>query len=166
MTTCSAMFPARSDLSDWRRPSSDRGMIAMLEEFGDTSGWMTFFVATEPHHLKAQALLRRWHNSARTVVTTNYVLAELVAPLMSRGRGAREQKWSIPETIRSLPWVRVVHITPELDARAWDLLKKRPDKDWSLVDCASFVVMDDRGITDALTTDGHFEQAGFVRLSK
>jgi uncharacterized protein len=62
--------------------------------------------------------------------------------------------------------VEIVHIDPALDAEAWDLLKARADKEWSLVDCASFVIMQHRGITQALTTDHHFEQAGFVRLLK
>jgi predicted nucleic acid-binding protein len=43
---------------------------------------------------------------------------------------------------------------------------RRPDKDWSLTDCISFVVMRDRGITEALTGDHHFEQAGFKALLK
>ena len=42
----------------------------------------------------------------------------------------------------------------------------RPDKDWSLTDCISFVVMQERNIQDALTADHHFEQAGFVALLK
>jgi predicted nucleic acid-binding protein len=46
------------------------------------------------------------------------------------------------------------------------LLKARLDKEWSLVDCASFVVMQHRSIVEALTADHHFEQAGFVRLLK
>jgi uncharacterized protein len=40
----------------------------------------------------------------------------------------------------------------------------RPDKDWFLTDCISFVVMQDEGLTDALTADGHYEQAGFKAL--
>jgi predicted nucleic acid-binding protein len=60
----------------------------------------------------------------------------------------------------------VVHIDPELDEQAWQLLSNRQDKHWSLVDCASFVLMNQRGLVEALTTDQHFEQAGFVRLLK
>ncbi|HEX8230861.1 MAG TPA: hypothetical protein VF826_16315 [Chloroflexia bacterium] len=62
--------------------------------------------------------------------------------------------------------VEIVHIDKALDEQAWELLSKRPDKDWSLVDCSSFVVMRQRGIQEALTTDHHFEQAGFTRLLK
>lgn len=59
-----------------------------------------------------------------------------------------------------------VFVDPALDAAGWALLKSRPDKEWSLVDAASFIVMQERGIIEALTTDHHFEQAGFVRLLK
>ena len=52
------------------------------------------------------------------------------------------------------------------DTLAWTLYKSRLDKAWSLVDCSSFVVMQQLGIQKALTTDQHFEQAGFIRLLK
>jgi predicted nucleic acid-binding protein len=47
---------------------------------------------------------------------------------------------------------------------AFTLYGNRPDKSWSLTDCASFVVMRERGLTEALTTDEHFRQAGFRAL--
>jgi uncharacterized protein len=55
---------------------------------------------------------------------------------------------------------------PALWQRGIELYAERPDKGWSLTDCISFVVMQDRGITDALTADHHFEQAGFTALLK
>jgi predicted nucleic acid-binding protein len=45
-----------------------------------------------------------------------------------------------------------------------ELYSRRPDKEWSLTDCISFVVMEEHGLTEALTTDHHFEQAGFTAL--
>jgi uncharacterized protein len=48
----------------------------------------------------------------------------------------------------------------------WKLYGTRRDKDWSLTDCISFVVMQRHGITEALTGDHHFEQAGFRALLK
>jgi len=59
-----------------------------------------------------------------------------------------------------------VYVDSELDRQAWTLLETRPDREWRLVDCASFAVMQQRGIVEALTSDRHFEQAGFVRLLK
>ena len=46
------------------------------------------------------------------------------------------------------------------------LYSRRQDKDWSLTDCISFAVMQQQGLTDALTADHHFEQAGFTLLMK
>jgi len=66
--------------------------------------------------------------------------------------------------LKNTSYIEIVHISPLLDDQAWELLKSRPDKDWSLVDCASFVVMQQRGSPEALSTDHHFEQAGFARL--
>ena len=54
--------------------------------------------------------------------------------------------------------------TQELYRSAFDLFSQRTDKEWSLTDCISFVVMQQRGLTEALTSDGHFEQAGFKAL--
>ena len=50
------------------------------------------------------------------------------------------------------------------DSQAWDLLTQCKDKNWSLVDCASFVVMEHHVINEALTSDHHFEQAGLIKL--
>ena len=54
----------------------------------------------------------------------------------------------------------------ELFAQGIDLFRRRPDKAWSLTDCISFVLMESEGLTEALTGDHHFEQAGFVALLK
>ncbi len=62
--------------------------------------------------------------------------------------------------------VEVVHACDELFQRAAKLYADRPDKAWSLTDCTSFVVMQDRNLRQALTADRHFEQAGFVALMK
>ena len=60
--------------------------------------------------------------------------------------------------------VECVPLTDELYQQAFELFRSRPDKDWGLIDCVSFVVMRQRGLTEALTTDEHFEQAGFQAL--
>ena len=63
---------------------------------------------------------------------------------------------------------RVTIVPPDqtLFDRGLALYRKRPDKEWSLTDCISFVVMRNRGLTEALTEDHHFEQAGFVALMR
>jgi predicted nucleic acid-binding protein len=58
----------------------------------------------------------------------------------------------------------VVPFQPEPIESAVQLYRARPDKNWSLIDCLSFVVMERRQLTEALTTDGHFEQAGLTAM--
>jgi len=62
--------------------------------------------------------------------------------------------------------VSVVHIDQATDDEAWALLDARLDKQWSLVDASSFILMQRMGITEALTNDHHFEQASLVGLLK
>jgi len=57
-----------------------------------------------------------------------------------------------------------VPASAELVAKGVALFANRPDKDWSLTDCISFVVMEEQGIGEAFTTDHHFQQAGFTAL--
>ena len=62
------------------------------------------------------------------------------------------------------PYTEVVPETTDLFKEGLKLYSSRPDKGWSLTDCLSFVVMKERGILDALTSDHHFNQAGFHAL--
>jgi uncharacterized protein len=67
--------------------------------------------------------------------------------------------------LRSLD-IEVIWVDDNLHRRAIELLQQRMDKSYSLCDAVSFVIMRERGMSDALTTDQHFEQEGFQRLLK
>ena len=97
-------------------------------------------------------------------MTTNYILAELVALLTARLRLERPLILTIIDLLKAMQPLEIIHVDTTLDDAAWALLKARPDKNWSLVDATSFVVMTAHGMTQALTTDHHFTQAGYVRL--
>ncbi len=134
--------------------------------FADTSGWGSLADRAEPFHAQAAQIYRAKRQHGNKVVTTNYVLAELVALLTSPLQLGRPTLVSFVEKIKASSYVEVVHIDAATDHSAWQLLRSRLDKEWSMVDCASFIVMHQRGLLEALTTDHHFEQAGFVRLLK
>lgn len=136
----------------------------MNDRFVDTSGWASWTVDRDSFYDLAGLVVNETLASGGELVTTNWVLAELTALLHSPFRLPKPTRILILDDIRSDPSVRVVVIDPDLEAEAWDLWRTRPDKDWSLVDCASFVVMARLGITEAVTADHHFEQAGFARL--
>lgn len=102
---------------------------------------------------------------AGLVVTTEWVLTE-VADGMARPVRFRDLFLGLYAGLHTDAQVRIVPFSAELFAAGLDLYARRPDKEWSLTDCVSFVVMEREGITDALTGDRHFEQAGFVALLK
>ena len=140
--------------------------MSMNEIFADTSGWANYLVRSEPFHQQATQLMRQWHQEHTKVVTTNYVLSELVALFISPLRIPRPQQIQTIETIVAAEWIELVHIDKILHDQTWQFLRQYDDKMWSLVDCSSFVVMRERRISQGFTTDHHFEQAGFLRLLK
>lgn len=127
----------------------------MTTYFVDTSAWYELLDGSAPRHVEvARAMV-----GGGPLVTTSYVLHELVALLVARShRGAAE---SAGEHIRSSHSVRLLYPNPEDEHRAWRLFKERPDKTYSLTDCLSFVVMRRLRLTTAITTDAHFSQEGF-----
>lgn len=125
----------------------------------DTSGLLCFHHRGEPQHADAVAFLQ----TAIFRVTHSYVLAEFVA-LAGARRLPRRQAISFVAELGDNPLVEVVYVDEALHRDALTLLLRRPDKAWTLCDAVSFRLMERHGISEALTTDVHFEQAGFVRL--
>lgn len=95
-------------------------------------------------------------------ITTEAILTE-IGNALSRARW-RALGYATIQDLRSDPNIEVVSIVPALFDRALALYGERLDKEWGLTDCISFVVMQDRKLTQAMTTDRHFSQAGFVNL--
>lgn len=138
----------------------------MSNLFVDTSGWASLFIHSQTYYPQAEKYFRLAIQKQQKIYTTNYVIAELVALLNSPLRVSREKVFEIVDAIKTVSYVEVIHVDKEIDTLAWKLCKSRVDKAWSLVDCSSFIVMQKLDIQEALTTDQHFEQAGFIRLLK
>ncbi|MDJ0597457.1 MAG: PIN domain-containing protein [Crocosphaera sp.] len=132
--------------------------------FVDTSGWASLFIKTQTYHAQADQFFRLAIQQNKKIVTTNYVITELIALLNSPLRIPRSRIFETVDAIKTVSYVHILHIDKVTDTAAWELCKKRPDKAWSLVDCTSFILMEKWNICEALTTDQHFEQAGFIRL--
>ena len=98
----------------------------------------------------------------RRLVTTEFVLLEIGDGLAAVR--LRHQAVDIIELFRTDPDVEIVPAPTDLFAAAFALYRARADQGWRLTDCASFVVMGERGLTAALTADAHFRQAGFRAL--
>lgn len=138
----------------------------MNKVFADTSGWVNFLVPNQPFHDRAVSLMDIWSKSDLHLLTTNYILTEIVALIGSRMRVSRRDMVEFINDLKKSSWIEIVHITPEIDLKAWHLLTERLDKEWSYVDCASFVVMQEHNLQEAYTHDHHLEQAGFTCLLK
>ena len=96
------------------------------------------------------------------VITTIWVLVEVADALNSPNR--RRSTHQFLERLTTQPSTTIITADQEWYAKGMDLYGARPDKDWSLTDCISFAAMAEFGLTDALTGDHHFEQAGFRAL--
>jgi predicted nucleic acid-binding protein len=96
------------------------------------------------------------------LLTTEYILTE-VADAMAHPLD-RPKFLALVENLRNHSSVTILPSDPSLFAKGLELYRRRPDKDWPLTDCISFEVMNERGITEALTADIHFRQAGFKNL--
>ena len=103
------------------------------------------------------------YHAARIRVTHSYVLAEFVALAQAR-RLPRMAALTFVSDLVENPDIETIWVDEALHREAMALLMARPDKTYSLCDAVSFVLMRQRHVTEALTTDRHFEQEGFQRL--
>jgi predicted nucleic acid-binding protein len=111
----------------------------------------------------------QWHTAYRTVsavklVTTDEVLDEVLAHFSAFGRTMRLRAVAIIRQILIHPDIEVVPQSRQSFLDALALYEARPDKEYSLTDCASMATMRTRGISQVLTGDAHFAQEGFTSL--
>ena len=126
--------------------------------FADTFFYLALLDERDPSH--AQALAES--KVKRTLLTTEFILLEL-GNACARAEDHADYL-AVLAGVRASPRTRIISLDSRLLQRGLELFAARPDKNWSLTDCISFVVMQDEGLSEALTGDGHFEQAGFKAL--
>ena len=132
----------------------------MRDLFVDSFYYIALINPRDNHHERARTLApqiagcRFW--------TTDLVLVE-VANALSTQR-LRPHAAAYLRTVEQSSDTTIIRLTPNLFERALTLYEEHHDKTWSLTDCLSFVVMQDNDISEALTGDHHFTQAGFSSL--
>lgn len=127
--------------------------------FADTA----YFLALTNPRDALHASARSWSETLiRPVVTTSWVVQELADGLCAPATRAAFIR--IFASMEADPETTIIPFEAPLWRRGLELYARRPDKAWSLTDCISFVVMSERDLTEALTGDHHFEQAGFRAL--
>jgi len=130
--------------------------------FVDTAAWIALVNKDDEFHLEAVALHQKFMIQNYPLLTTDYVLTELANGL-SKGY-MRKATIKLIEKIKASDRCEVIHVDKSLFEKGWEIYKTYQDKEWSLTDCISFIVMRERGFREAFTSDHHFEQAGFIRL--
>ena len=131
----------------------------MSAVFADTFYFLALLNPRDQHHQLAHHIPAR---RVLDIVTTRAVLLELGDAFADTATRAIAAEFL--QALEDDAGVTIVSLDEQLYAGGLALSRDRPDKSWSLTDCISFVVMRNRGLTDALTGDRHFEQAGFTIL--
>ncbi len=131
----------------------------MKERFADA---FVFLAMLNRHDRCHAAAVEALAATCNPLVTTAWVLTELADGLCAAR--SRAVFVALEQRLRQNPSVTIIPSDERLYEAGLELYRQRPDKDWSLTDCISFVVMRERGIEEALTGDQHFAQAGFVAM--
>lgn len=126
--------------------------------FADTFYYIAVLRAGDSAHSRAVAESK----IDRPIITTEFILLELGNAFAHFAD--LSDFLGLVHAIQTSPRITVVPLDSQLMTRGLQLMAERQDKNWSLTDYISFVVMKDMGIRDALTADRHFEQAGFRAL--
>ena len=134
------------------------------EVFVDTAYAIALSSRNDLFHQQAVQLAREIKASSVRLVTTRAIVLEIGNALSKQRR--RHAGIKLLDALEADPNVEIIPLSEGLFQRAWQLFRERADKEWGLTDCVSFVVMQERSLTEVLTTDEHFHQAGFQPLMR
>ena len=130
--------------------------------FADSGYWIALWNPEDALHDRATTLAEALRSSA--VVTTRLVLIETLNFMAGMGLARRRYAVRMAQDLEDNPDVEIVPLSDAQFRAALERYAARPDQRWSVTDCASFLVMEERGMTDALAHDRDFKQAGFASL--
>ncbi len=131
--------------------------------FLDSAYAIALSAPKDEHHQRALALAERIEAQGTRLITTRAVIVE-IGDALSSSQYRQDAIKLLTSFEKDPEFVEIVPISEQLYAKAFQLYRTRPDKEWSMTDCISFIVMQERNLIEALTTDRHFQQAGFRAL--
>jgi len=135
------------------------------EVFLDTAYAIALASPSDLFHNRAVPKLADQAKEAGVRLVTTRAIALEIGNSLSKQR-YRQAAVKLLDALEVDSTIEIIPLSEQLYKRASSLYRARPDKEWSLTDCISFVVMQERGLAEALTTDDHFQQAGFQVLMR
>ncbi|MFN8486624.1 MAG: PIN domain-containing protein [Caldilineaceae bacterium] len=127
--------------------------------FVDTGYMLALEIRSDQNHSRARAHWQEVNKNRPQLVTTSYIFTEVVTFLNNRGHHAKATE--VGSRLLASSAVQLVHVDQALFYEGWSYFQKYHDKEYSLTDCISFLIMQRLSIQTALTFDKHFVQAGF-----
>lgn len=137
-------------------------MADLTPAFVDTAYVFALINTRDRWHARAAPWEETLSRQRRRLLTSQFVLIEIADGLSALS--FRQRAVAALDALSGSSLLEIVSASPQLYHDAFELYRNRRDKEWGLTDCSSFVIMQRRGLHDALTTDQHFVQAGFRAL--
>lgn len=133
-----------------------------MKVFVDIAAWIALANIDDELHTHAAQIMSDLLARKTKLITTDFVLLEVADALATPK--LRVNTVQLINRLRQTPILQIIPLSEALLAEGWAFYSQRMDKSWGLTDCTSFVVMLSEQITEAFTSDRHFEQAGFIKL--
>lgn len=136
--------------------------MASRRAFGDTSFFFALIAKRDPAHRPAVTAYEKLLRAGGRVVTTDYIIDETLTLTKARINALTSIK--LLDRIESSEAIELEELTPDRVLASKKYFRKHSDHGYSFTDCTSFVLMNERELKVALTTDRHFAEAGFEVL--
>ena len=136
--------------------------MARRDVLADTSALYAFVDKNDANHAAARDSVARILSEGRRIVATDYLVAETVN--LANARGGATVALRVLDLVEQSAGIRVEWIGADRFGAAKTFFRKNSDRRYSFTDCTSFVVMRELRLTEALTTDHRFVEAGFSAL--
>lgn len=127
--------------------------------FVDSGAWIALYDRRDMRHQEAAEALRRLRGQPVNLVTSRYVIDEVLTFL--RLRTGHAAAVAFGEWVLSADTVTIFAVDDDVWAAAWNLFRRYDDKIFSFTDCTSFIIMQQLGLWEAFSFDKNFQQMGF-----
>ncbi|MDN5850386.1 MAG: PIN domain-containing protein [Nitrococcus sp.] len=136
--------------------------MASPEVFVDTSGLYALVEKNDAHHARARSTVEKLLHAGHKLVLTDYIVDETTT--LANARGGKRVAMRVLDLLEKSAGIRIEWIGSSRFEQTKTFFRKYADHGYSFTDCSSFVVMQELELTQALTTDKHFPEAGFEAL--